>query len=700
MVDSLPLWSVLLLSAIEVLALAFAAAVALWSLWPRDTAGVPGVEAEGAAGRLTSRAAPVLACLFVFAGGFAFALRAGASEPSLTPDTVCEAQVVNQCLRGDCHTAGIGSSVAGVVHGSAWNHLHILATWLGLSEGAFHVALHGLFGLAVLLLAAAGWSVGGPLVGALAAVGMAVATADLNIVFGMIYNHRGVPLAGALTTALLVVAARSGRLLPLALAAVVAAIGTNMHLLCGTLGVGIGLVGLAMPGALRERLTRTAVAGLVFLATLFGTSPAAWWSNLALLRGGLGAASSQAHPVVAVAPTWLLIGGLLALLALGLKVRRLRLPVLVGLAVVLPKLAFFEVARRSGAMVGDDKYLVEAAPAAALIAAALIGAAIARLPAARRRFLRPRVGRPWSALGLPVSAAVAAWALVVAPVRPADRGIDGLPLYSVNDAITLERYLRVERGWNPVRILAGFRASSEVATATLLEYFAQMVPQTWRDAGQFPAPPSGAPGSVLALAVPADRLTGTLPEGWRVLREVDGRALLVIEAHDWLDWTRFRFCVTTAGAAESCVETGFGHENRVNAEFPARLIGLPYVGNSQLGRTVVRVTFVVRLPPAPAARVLFAPHLQWRCGGRFVGVDAGASRLEDDGRRVVLAAAGDEPVTGTVSAEWRLGSDDCLWVVNGFAPWLLESSPEAVDRLVALLPEIDFSGRVEAPNPR
>lgn len=685
MVDSLPLWFVVLLSSVEVLALAIAAAVALGSLRPREP---------------SSLARSVVAGLLVFAGGFAFALRAGASEPSLTPDTVCEAQVVNQCLRGDCHTAGIGSSVAGVVHGSAWNHLHILATWLGLSEGGFHVALHGLFGLAVLVLAAAGWSVGGPLVGALAAVGMAVATADLNIVFGMIYNHRGVPFAGALTTALLVVSARSGRLLPLALAAVVAAIGTNMHLLCGTLGVGVGLVALATPGAWRTRLTRTAVAGLVFLATLLGTSPAAWWSNLRLLQGGLGAGASQAHPVVAGASLWLVVFGVALVLALGVAVRRLRVPVLVGLAVVVPKLVFFEVARRSGAMVGDDKYLVEAAPAVALIVAASLVAAIARLQELGRRLFGPWSRGRWSGAGLPVSAALAGLALVVVPVRPADRGIDGLPLYSVDDAISLEQHLRVERGWNPVRILAGFRASSEVATATLLEYFAQRVPQTWRDAEQFPAPPSGSPGNVLALAVPVHRLAGHLPEGWRVLREVDGRALLVIEAHDWLDWTRFRFCVSSDGAPESCVETGFGHENRVNSEFPPRLVGLPYVGNSQLGRTVVRVTFTVRLPPAPVERVLLAPHLQWRCGGRFVAVDAGASRLEADGRRVVLRAAGPEPATGTVSAEWRLGSDDCLWVVNGFAPWLLESRPEDLDRLVALLPEVNFAGSVKPPTPR
>jgi len=674
MEDTLPLWTALLLAAAEWTGLAAALAVAVRALWPA-AAGQP---------RGGRWALPGLAALLVLLAGAAFSLRAGGTEPSITPDTVCEAQVVSRCLQGVCHTGGIGSSVPGVLHGSAWNHLHVLATWSGLSEQAFHLGLHLLFGVAVLLVALTGWSTGGALVGALAAVLTALFTGRMNIVLGMLYNHRGVSFAGALTTALLVVTATTGRTLPLVLAAVTAAVGTNMHLLCGTLGVAIGLVGLAAPGSPAARVRRTAVASLAFALTLFGTSPAAWISNVALLlspaRLGGGGAGAGAGADASTLLGYLVLAGLLVV---GVVVRRVRVPALVGLAVIVPKMVFFELARRGGSIGGDDKYLVEAAPAAALVLAGLVGALLDRLGG----LVEPLTRR---GLALPLAGALALGALAVVPVRRSDLGIDGLPLYSVPDALALERHLRVERGWSPARTLAGFRASSEVSTASLLEYFAQLAPDPWRAAAATPTPaiPDGA--DVLALAVPDERLQPPLPASWRGLRSSEGRTLLLIEGPSWLDWTRLQYCVQTADGPETCVPTGFGREGRVNAEFPSRLEGMPYVDDVRSGKTRVRVRFPVRVPPAPAEHVLLAPHLRWRCGGTFVAVEGGASRLEADGRRAVLASGGPAPVEGTVTAEWRLGSDACPWVVNGLVPWLLEVDPDTARRLPDLLPEVDF----------
>ncbi len=672
--DTFPLSIALLLASLEWTALAVATAVALRGLWPRVDAPLS---------PLARLALPAGAALLILAGGVAFGLRAGGAEPSVTPDTVCEAQVVNRCLAGGCHTGGIGSSVAGVLHGSAWNHLHVLVAWLGLSEAAFHVALHGLFALALLLIALAGWATAGPIAGAVAAALTAVLTSHLNIVLGMLYNHRGVTFAGALVTALLTVTATTGRAVPLVLAAVVAAVGTNMHLLCGTLGVAVGLVALVAPGSAARRVGLAALAGLVFAATLFATSPAAWISNARLLLSSAGLASAPAQSSGVASPLWPFVAALAATLALGVFVRRLRVPVLVGLAVIVPKFVFYEVASRSGPMVADDKYLVEAAPALALVLGALAAAALGWL----RGLAGPLARR---GLTLPVASLLAAAVMVTTPVRRSDLGIDGLPLYSVPDAQALERHLRVERGWSPQRIMAGFRASSEVATASLLEYFAQLAPEAWRAAQAAPSVPGGDGPDVIALTVDAARLEAPLPENWRVLRQAEGRALLVIEGRSWLDWTRFRFCSATDPAPETCVETGFAFGGKVDAEFPPRLPGMPYVSDAQSGRTRVRVHLPVRLDAAPARRVLLAPHLRWRCGATLVGVEGGASQLSADGRRAVLTAEGPQPQTGTVTAEWRLGTDACPWVVNGLVPWLLEVDPTTAQRLPALLPEVDL----------
>jgi hypothetical protein len=605
-------------------------------------------------------------------------VRAGGTSPALWLDTIVDQTYVRDCLERDrCSLTGVPTSVRGLTQGLTWLDFRVAAARAGLGLSGTHAAVHVLVALAAVLAAAMAWRLAGPVAAALAAVAFAALVRDADVPAQVLYNSRASIFLGGLACAAAVASASPGTWGRALVAAAVAAMATEVHVVAGLLVLPVAVA--AWRGSGSPRLAALALA--VFLAALFAFSPGTWMDNVpSLFRGGdfVLRPESPPAPLGHAIDAFMIAGaaGLAVVLAVASSDRSVEAVTLVA---IVPPVVVFHLASALRLVDPTTKYLVPwLSPTAAALGASVPGLArlLCRLPGAAGGLAsRARVlaGRPWTGVAAVVAAAIAVAAWPLPDSATFHRSGGHRPALTFPEAMEVGAAMR-GRGWT-------FESAARDAAGPQMPELVQAldVLAPW-DGGN--APGRAPAGAVVVKAWSGD-LPDPLPAGWEAVSRDDLAAVVIAWTRPWLDWEHAASCAPGApGGAPRCRPVTVERRERNFPEPGVRLQGMPPIGSAES-----RV-FTLRVParfPASGVEDLVLPKDDRGCAGRVVEVPEGASRIEEGGRRARLVADG-LVAGGEVAIEMRYGPGGCdPQSYTGFLPVRVEAPPDEAALLVALM---------------
>ncbi|MBP7126767.1 hypothetical protein KBD49_10430 [Myxococcota bacterium] len=615
--------------------------------------------------------------------GMVLAVRAGGSDPGLSLDVVGDQVLVRWCLEGACGTVGIASSLHRIAHGANWIHFRTLWEAIGLGDRSLHLLLHASFGMAVALVAASAWRRRGPLAGWLAGALFAALCLASDLKIAMVYNHRPFPLIGALAAALALLAVERQRLALVVATASVAAIATNIHMATATWGPAMLAVG-ALASRRRPWIGAT-VGGIAFLLVGVGTSPGAWWNNLQVL--------SASPDIQGSMPTSSMLGTSLPAwacrVALGIALVRTvwirardRNPgeTETLLALVAAPLLALDGAGLAGRVSPDDKYLIAAQAATALLLAATAGDLAGWLA---RTLPLPDLAVAAGRRGGPAIVLAGFALLALAPANREARflGVDGLPMFRQGDLERIAGRLGKDPDFLPAHRVFQVREPNERVIRTHLDFV-----KDWPDRN------GGPPERVWTfLKTPAWSLPDPLPPGLESWHQDWESRLLAVTGRPRLDWERFEAC---EGDSSGTPDRLSCHPSGMAVKPPGDWRG-DFV-TSPLASGVGEVPRELRVPilPGPETALASLP-LVARCTATLSVEGLGEVPAEGAGRRLVLPAQEEGHPDARLRVRWTVGGPGCRAPETGVPPLVVEGPREAVSVLWDLL---DREGLLEDPS--
>jgi hypothetical protein len=544
--------------------------------------------------------------------------RRSGTSPILWLDSVRENHAVLSCLSGTCSALGEATSVPGIFAEGGWLPWRVFLQSFGLGWTGLHLLLLAMFATGVLLAARCAAAEAGGAGAALTVVCLALLWREDQARLEPVFNAASVPALGALLLAVSSVAARSGRLAPLIVAALLAAVMANVHTACLLAGVSVVWIAALSPPAVRWR--RILIAAAAFGVATFLISPVTWSRNAQelLARRSLASVSSE---VIATSQTGVPIFLGAALVVLWLLVLVLRLPwqrrLDACIAVAAPPMLV--VASHLGG-VRSSRHLghIQAAVGAGLAIAFvhLVGG------------FAPRFVKRLLMLVAPFAFPLMALAL-------GPRTTSALPQWRVDEEQAALRVLTHERQWSWVAISRQLKSLEDPVSFALM--------RDLQPGGE--ASRGSEPETAILLKVRNDLVPSPRPPRWQVVGESDGATALVIPSPAAIAWDSFRACLRRGlGMPFQCSVTGMPD--------PRDESGYPIVGFGKAGE-VAELQLHLRLLPRSGETHLFMPRLPGLCGGRIVNLK-GEGTISADRRRAVVSASATE-----VTLSWMPGSADC-----------------------------------------
>lgn len=604
----------------------------------------------------------LLAFAALFLAALILNLRLAGWSPIVWVDTVADEGEVQRCLVGDsCTLLGVSTSVSGQRHAVGWLAWRTLLAWSGLDLDGVHLVLQVANALSLVLVFYVGTRLGGPLSGAVAAwILMSGVTTMARAV--ALYNTVPLLSLGAvLCLACIAVVLRPG-VPSVTLAALVAAVLTNVHLACVLAG---GSVVWAALTASRSRFALATYAVFVFAGANLALAPETWLHNIeSLLHGPTGHPPGTATSWVNPTRNWMLFGvaaWVLSFVRSDPQARAYRRHCQGALAVIVPVLIPFLVAPLVG-LNAEPKYLYHANAATAVAAALPIGLVADRV----LRALAPS----WSATIERLLPVVVALLLLLPSDRVFTAAQERTP--TVDDLATVTKIL-ADHGWDLSRMLRDLKSPHEAAVLTSLPL---ALPPT-STAGAPEAPDTTA----VLLSLPSDAVPETLPRGWHVIRHQGQVVVMLVIMPSRIDSRELELCVRPAGAPDEICETTSWRIEDGRVFIP----GMPPPG--QAWRGTISITLAIRDTPFESEIVM--PRLLSGCAGRIVSPTSATLHVESDGRRALIPAGGRSDIPpAPLKMEWNVGSNECgVLSYHALIPFFVEGEVSTVRVLDAVLQE-------------
>lgn len=587
--------------------------------------------------------------------------RRAATSLLVWADTLYDQNHVDRCLAENrCTLLGTQTSIRDVFHAVVWLNLRTLLQWLGIGSTGllwFVQVLHALAATIVFQVAA---RLGGPLAGALAAAVLVLGISPGFFLDG-VHNLSLLTFLGAVLTVACTAVVQAPGIVTVVLAALVAALMANVHVVCIFTGVSVVWSALA---ARRRRFVLAAVAITVFSVATVGFAPPSWRQNLLAVLGErpeLTAAAAPAWRRMEVAWWTLLaitiwVGSLVTRAPAWTAARRASIG---AVAIVIPTLTAVLMAPVVGVH-AEAKYLTPVHAACATAAALAIGRTVQALLGA---VPAPAIRTVELASPFAVGVAIAAGAAVA--VAPPEQAI------TVDDLAATAHLLRAEQRWDDRQIV---RAFSTPERANLLTG----VLQQRTDHTSAPPQTDVAHATATLIRMKAAELPEPLPPTWRVLRRSSGNATVLVLNRTRLDWRRFELCIPAPGdGPERCEPVTWDGFHPLHDAVNA-LPHMPPAGVRWTGVFRLRIPI---LPHAGPGGAIFMPR-GFLCGGRIASVRGITGMISDDRRRVTFTGTPRGAAPADVALEWSVGSRECdLWSYDGLPPFIIEGEPTDVDRL-------------------
>lgn len=609
--------------------------------------------------------AVVLAALF--AAALTALLRDGGSSPIVWMDTFNDEREVQRCLTEDaCTLVGVATSVPGLMHAAGWLQWRSALAWLGLGIDAAHVAVLALMAVAAVLVFHLASRLGGVPAGVVACW-LFLDRIDALLRVTALHNSSVLLFLGAvfLLTCTAVVA-RPG-VASVALAALVAAVLANVHLVGVACGVSVVWVALLAP---YRRWWLATFGAVAFGLTTVAIAPGTWSHDLTTLLVRPGG-----HPVIPAAAENPLLGW--ALFGVGAWALAILVPVPVfrvhrrrahgAVAVLAPLLGAFAIAPSVG-LYPEPKYLLHAKAAVAVAAALPLALALGPLWRAL-----PRVAGALDVL-LTLMLAAALLDPGIVPGAPRGSWVSYERTPTLADLRATATILRDRYGWDARRVRDGFKTPYGLTAQVGLEHaFATLVP-----AAPAAAAPSSAPRDASLVVIATTDLPTPLPPDWYVVRRMPQATAVLVTLRSVIDWGAFDVCALADGQADwSCEESGAHAATADEVDVP----GMPTAGRGWRGR--IRVSAELRSLATGESVAIAMPRIATVCGGRIVATPAGA-RLDVDGRHATITASAD--TSGRVAFEWAVGAPECdVTAYDGAVPFVVEGEADAVRAIETIL---------------
>ena len=604
-----------------------------------------------------------LAPLAIFTAAL-IANRRAATTVLVWSDTVVAQNNVNRCLTENlCTLVGGQTSIRGLFHGVAWLDLVTLLQWLGVGPTGLLWFVQTLNALAATIVFQLASRLGGLLAGA-AAAAVVVFGIRLAVRLDEVDNLSCLLFFGAVLTVASTAVVEAPGITAVVLAALVAAVMANVHIVCVLTGVSVAWTALA---ARRRRVVLLAVAVAVFCLATVAFAPPSWRQNLlSVLRGqpGSQATAAPAWPHMEVA-WWTLLAMTSWVASLGMRApawATYRRASIGALAIVLPTLTAVLIAPVFG-IYTEAKYLIPVHAACATAAGLAIGRVVQALLGAMRAPATTRAVELASPFAVGLAIAVGA-ALGAAPPERT---------MNIDDVAAAAHVLRAEQGWDDRHIVRGFSTPERIITLIgLLQQPADGMPARL-DADR-------AHDTATLVRMKEADLPDRVPPTWRVLRRSSGVATVLLVNRARLDWWHFDVCVPgPVEASERCDPvTWDGFDPRRDAA--NALPHMPPAGVRWTGLFRLRIPV---LTPSEGGAV-FMPR-GFVCGGRVVSVRGINGTITEDRRRVTFAGAPRDAAPADVELEWTVGSPECgAWQYDGLPPFIIEGDSTDVDRLEAV----------------
>ncbi|MBW2261483.1 MAG: hypothetical protein JRG91_05865 [Deltaproteobacteria bacterium] len=608
----------------------------------------------------------VLEHLIVFSCALALIHRASGQSPVLLYDTSLEEAFVQSCRQlGLCPLFGSPTNLSGFWQGGAWIYLRTFLDWLGLGPQGVHVLVQALDAAAITLIALCGSMLRGRSTGWAAALVAAGILLSSDIMIGGLHNSRFIFFPASLCTTLLVASSRTRSVLPLVLAAVTAAVVSNVHAACLPLVLSVALVASLRS---RRRVLAAAAWGAGTLSVMFLLSPGMWSHQLAslfrpggvLLQPSLGSMSGPGVFEIAA----VLAAAVLVVAWTRGPVSGSRLPLLKTLlAVLLPGLVIYASAEMLVQVTRAERYSVYLVPAFSLALVAACAWLLERIA--------PLAGRirttGWMRQAISFLALAAALAWIVFHAQPKS-GHD----LRFRDMWEIKQYLHA-LGWSLEDQYRHVKSPRQHALVSSL-----MVYSPFESSG----PDVGDEGrNVYVFKAAESRMPAALPDHWTASPRAEGMVMVTVLSPTWMDWSSFQVCREQEGGTH-CRDSGLHLARRGYMDVMGPMPGLR--GEGRARGASVQVRFSVRIPPGAREHVILFPEILYACRGRVASVPAG-STIADGGRQAHLVT-GSDPVDGTLVLEWRPGSTDCPeYTFQGMVPFFIEAEPETAALMQSLL---------------
>lgn len=596
------------------------------------------------------------------------------TSPIVWVDTFNDENEVQRCLVHDsCTMTGVSTSVPGQVHSVAWLELRTLLAWFGVGLDGAHLAVQLLTALAAVLVFHLATQLGGELAG-VAAVWIFMDRIEALLRVAALYNSSLLLFLGAVFALACTAAVVRPGLSAVALVALLAAVMANVHLACILAGASVLWVALLAP---RRRLALAAFGAALFGLATVALAPPTWLHNLSSLL-----LHPAGHPAPPAAPPSnpTLLWSLFAVCA-WLASIVVRAPAWIAyrrraqgaMAVMVPFLAAFLVAPRLG-LYAEPKYLLHL-KAAGAIAAALPLALVAEtaLRAVSRRLL--------STAEAAVPFGLSALMLLPGPTGIGAQGLsrDDEQTPTIDDVRTVARMLRDEHGWDVARVLERLKTPYGVTALIGLRQALEAAAPDPQDGASDRAPTDGRNAIMMRIAAPA--LPAPLPPNWRVIRQSERAATVMVLSESPLEWSAFELCVRPADDSEwKCSETGW----RFDA---AGRIFVPDMPPPGLGwRGTIRMTVPLRSASQPDGAAIFMPRLASICGGHIPAQAGGGVRVDAGGRRATVEAHADRSTAARITLEWEIGAPECaVSAYDSVVPFVVEGDIGSVRLVESIL---------------
>lgn len=624
-----------------------------------------------------ARALHAVALVVVFVATLIVMLRDGGSSPIAWMDTFNDEREVRQCLTEDaCTLVGVSTSVPGLVHAVGWLQWRTALAWLGVDIDTAHVAVLVLSALGAVLVFHLASRLGGVLAGVVACW-IFLDRIDPLLRLTALHNSSVLLFLGAVFLLACTAAVERPGAASVALAALVAAVLANVHVVGVACGASVAWVALLAP---RHRWLLASFGLAVFAIATVAVAPGTWSHNVATLL-----VRPAGHPVVPEATdnpllVWVLVGvGAWALASLVRMpaFRAYRRRAHGAIAVLMPLLAAFAIAPYVG-LYAEPKYLLHA-KAAAAVAATLPVALLVR-PLWRAA---PRVG---GAVDVLLPFALAAVLLDPGMIPGMARGPSAAddPTPTLADLGRAAAILHQQYGWDARRTRAGLRTEYGVtAQVGLAQAMAPLGPAAAAKASSAEPSsltPSTAPRDASLLVIANRDLPAPLPPDWHVVRHSPQATTALIPLRSVIDWSAFEVCTLPEGDASwTCAASRFDSASDDAVEPP----GMPPPGRAWRGR--IRISAMLRPLAADESVAIFMPRIAIGCGGRILATPAHVQRAADE-RHATIAGPTPAGAPARLELEWAVGAPECgVTTYDGGVPWVVEGDAAAVRTIETIL---------------